>query len=120
MLSKLLTFLIIINILPRVHLSSEGQQTCERDTAEPNRSEQIESIKKYILEQLGYSEAPNSSTETIPEDKMTDYYMQQERVANGHEECYTKLSYAVNVSTVPGTPLLTNGNTSGSESQGGS
>ena len=120
MLSRLLIFLVIINVFPRVHLTSEEQQACEKSTAEINRSEQIESIRKYILEQLGYPEAPNSSSEIIPEDKLTDYYVQKERVANGHEECDTKRFYAVNVSTIPGKPLFTNGNTSGSGSEGGS
>ena len=111
MLTRFLIYLVIINILPRVHLTSEEQQACE---TEINRSKQIESIRKYILEQLGYSEAPNSSSEIIPEDKLTDYYMQKERVANGHEECDTKRFNAINVSTIPGKPLFTNGNASGS------
>ena len=103
MLSRLLIFVVIINVLPRVHLTSV---TFKNGTAGINRSKQIESLKQYILKQLGFPNPPNSSSETIPEDKLTDYHIQnhmlKQREENEHEECDTKGSNAINITTIPG------------------
>ena len=103
MLSRLLIFLVTINVLPWARLTSE---TYNNGTAGIGRSEQIELLKQYILKQLGFLNPPNSSSVDIPEEKLTDYHMQKhmltQREENRHEECGTKESNAVNISTVPG------------------
>ena len=103
MLSRLLIFLVTINVLPRVDLSSEAYKN---GTAGINKSKQIELLKQYILKQLGLLNPPNSSSVDIPEDKLTDYHVQSHMLAqreeNRHEECDTKESNAVNISTVSG------------------
>ena len=109
MLRGYLILLITINILP--HLTSE--QICNGTSSAGgagaagnmiNRSEQIQSIANYILNQLGFSQPPNVSSTDISQDKVTDYQMQKRREAYTHH-CDTENSNAISVNTIKGKPL---------------
>lgn len=104
MLRDYLILVMIINGLP--YLTSAHQVTCMKTAARNmiNRSEQIQSIAKYILNQLNYSQPPDAPSSTIPQDKLTDYHMQKHREANAHE-CDRKGSNAISIRTIPGNPM---------------
>lgn len=105
MLSRILISLIIVNVFTHLTMASEQQLACVKKDTAGHKTEQIKSIGDYILKQLGYTEAPNASSQPIPEDKLTDYRMQNQR-ARVHEKCdVIKGSNAVSVSTIPGKPL---------------
>ena len=116
MLSELLISLIIVNVFSHLTMANEQQLACMNSDTAGHKTEQMKSIADYILNQLGYTEAPNASSQPIPEDKLTDYRMQKQR-ARVHEECDIKGSNAVSVSTIPGKLLHAQSDSaSGSES----
>lgn len=81
MLRGYFNFLITISVFPYLTSTSAHQVQCGQIAAE-NRSEQIQSIAQYILNQLGYTQPPNAPSEIIPEDERIEYDMQNQRETN--------------------------------------
>ena len=104
-----LILLITINSLP--YLTSEQHCNGTRAVAaagggarDISRSQQLQSIADYILNQLGFIQPPNASSTDISQDKVTDYQMQKRREAQAHD-CDTQNSNPINVNTIKGKPL---------------
>lgn len=102
MLRRYLILLITISVLP--YLASATEKCSETAAGKIiNRSQQIQTVAKYILNQLGYSQPPDAPSDSIPEDEVDNYHMQKYRE---QDECKSKGSDdAINVSTIKGKPM---------------
>ena len=104
MLRRYLIYLITISVFPYLTSTSEKCNGSAAVENLVNRSDQIQSIAKYILDQLGYSQPPDAPSDDIPDDKLADYHMQKRR-EHKQDECNSQQSDAVSVSTIKGGPM---------------
>ena len=110
MIRGYLVLVIIINGFP--YLTSGQCNAIEKDIV--NRTEKIQSIAEYILQQLGLNQPPHKNNRTTniatseAEKRVTDYYIltQRHNKTKVHEcDHNTESPDAKNISTIPGEPL---------------